>query len=209
MASLIDVTERRKFDYRVLHDMQDARFSFTAYATRRDFDEQRNAVRQPERASKFRCRLVVPTLSGPGTFVPATVIGIDTEIADYPVREPRVWLVSTPAPWSPHFRSESGTPVCTGTEFWEPRRGHVTLGHLVNHLQRLLNWDEKGRGSGYAGWNPDAIAYHRRHYGAGPLDPDLRYSPLPAWLTAGETPSPSFQIIGNVAAAGDFFTRLR
>ncbi|MEV6633553.1 hypothetical protein AB0M54_22670 [Actinoplanes sp. NPDC051470] len=72
----------------------------------------------------------------------------------------------------------------------------MTLGHLVMHITRMLNWDEKGRGGGYVGWNGEAIKYHRKHYGDRPLDPSIVYPRLPLWLTATDTTESSgFEII--------------
>jgi len=88
--------------------------------------------------------------------------------------------------------------VCIGDELWKNQRGYVTLGHLVMHIARMLNWDEKGRGRGYVGWNAKAIEYHRKHYGDRPLDSAIVYPRLPLWLTATEPEESSgFEIISQ------------
>jgi len=72
-------------------------------------------------------------------------------------------------------------PVCLG-ETWLNAEGAMLLGQLFVHIAKLLNWDEVGRGSGYSGWNGEAIAYHKRVYGDKPLNPDLRYPSVPAYI---------------------------
>jgi hypothetical protein len=106
---------------------------------------------------------------------------------------PQTWLISEPIPWSPHF--SQGRPICMGKEFWPARMGHVTLGHLVIHVAMMLNWDEKGRGPGYDGFNRPALDYHAEHYQGRSLDPDLCYPRLPDWLTGQAARRSSFDIL--------------
>lgn len=199
MSRLDDLASRRQFDFSVLTDMRCGVFDFTAYATVADLTMRRRAITRVDdatRASKYHFVLRIPTLIGPGRFAAETEIGVSTDVVDYPINEPNTWIVSKDAPWSPHFRG--GLPVCIGREAWRDHAGHVTLGHLVLHLVRLLNWDEKGRGPGYVGWNGAAIEYHRKHHGGRPLNPSISYPALPGWLAGNGRPAQhDFEIISH------------
>ncbi|WP_066375831.1 hypothetical protein [Herbidospora mongoliensis] len=192
-----ELVERRRFDHRVVSGMRGPLFDFQAYRTSADLQDSRDPVTRAEDAgevSKYQMTLRVPTLIGAGEFRPETVFGVDLDVRDYPLTEPLTWVVSDPVPWSPHF--QKGSPICIGAEFWTARKGHVTLGDLVIHIARLLNWDEKGRGGGYVGWNPEAIDHHAEHYRGRPLDPELQYPALPTWLLgAPAEPISAFEIV--------------
>ncbi len=200
-----DLAKRLQFDFRILRDMRGPTFDFSAFASPGDRDQRRNEIKTLEdatRARKYKMVLRVPTLVAAGEFARETEFAVDLDVGDYPEQAPAVWVRSQVLPWSPHFRR--GSPVCTGEEFWAPRRGHVTLGHLVQHLQRLLNWDEKGRGPGYVGWNGEAIAYHQRVYQGRPLDPEFMYAPLPAWLVNPGQSTLGFEVLRRSGAEPDF-----
>jgi len=177
--------------------MRSTIFDFQAYRTTADLQQDRNRITRAEdasAASKYKMTLRVPTLVGPGTWSDETIFGVDLEVADYPLTEPATWLISSPIPWSPHFAT--GRPICIGWEFWVERKGHVTLGDLVEHVARMLNWDEKGRGSGYRGWNAEAIAYHAKHYKGRALNPQFSYPTPPAWIYGTKAESDgSFEIV--------------
>ena len=191
-----ELAQRRQFDFRVVSDMRSPVFHFQAYRTTADLAADRNGITTAQEAAaagKYKMTLRVPTLVGPGKMSEETVFGVDLDVADYPLTEPATWVISRPIPWSPHFAE--GRPICIGAEFWLARKGHVTLGHLVEHVARMLNWDEKGRGPGYRGWNGEAIDYHRKHYRGGSLNPKLVYPALPAWIYGAEDEPASFEII--------------
>jgi hypothetical protein len=203
-----ELIERRAFDFDLLSGMRCESFDFEAYRSMQDLVRRKRAVTNQSdggEAATYCFILRVPTLSGPGTFVDETLISVDTNgVIDYPDNPPDTRVLSDPVPWSPHYLK--GAPVCIGGEFWLPKRGHVTLGDLAIHLCRLLNWDEKGRGPGYRGWNGAAIDYHREHYGKAPLNPELVYPMLPAWVSGTEGPDASFEINSTfrvVDRAGD------
>jgi len=196
-----ELAQRRQFDFRVVSDMQSPIFRFQAYRTTADLEFDRNRITSVEEAtaaSKYKMTLRVPTLTGPGEMSEETVFGVDLDVSDYPLTEPAMWVISRPIPWSPHFAD--GRPICIGAEFWLAREGHVTLGHLVEHVARMLNWDEKGRGPGYRGWNGEAIDYHKKHYRGRALNPQLVYPALPAWLYGTEAEPASFEIITHQRA---------
>jgi hypothetical protein len=196
-----ELAQRRQFDFRVVSDMLCPTFHFQAYRTTSDLEFDRNRITSVEEATaagKYKMTLRVPTLIGPGEMSEETVFGVDLDVADYPLTEPATWVISRPIPWSPHFAD--GRPICIGAEFWLARKGHVTLGHLVEHVARMLNWDEKGRGSGYRGWNGAAIDYHKKHYRGRSLDPALVYPTLPSWIYGTEAEPASFEIITHQRA---------
>lgn len=199
MSRLDELAARRRFDFSVLADMRCEVFDFMAHANIADLNDRRRAVTsvdEASRVSKYRLTFRIPTLIGPGRFGASTEIGVNTDVVDYPINEPGTWVISPDVPWSPHFRG--GSPVCLGNEAWRDHKGHITLGHLVLHLARLLNWDEKGRGPGYVGWNGAAIEYHRKHYRGHPLNPQIKYPALPGWLSGTpEAPSDGFEIIAT------------
>jgi hypothetical protein len=189
-----ELADRLRFDYEILNDMRCDTFDFEAYRTNWDLDRRANRITSLDQASdarKYRFVLRVPTLVSPGTWAPITEIGVDTDVNDYPEREPNTFVMSPHIPWSPHFKQ--GMPVCIGAEFWEARSGHIVLGELVVHLQRLLNWDEKGRGPGYVGWNGDAVEYQRTVLNGRPLNTTVVYAQLPGWL-AGQQSGLVFEI---------------
>jgi hypothetical protein len=192
-----ELAERRRFDFRVVSEMRNSVFDFQAYRTPSDLERDRSRITRVEdatAASKYKMTLRIPTLIGPGKLCRETLFGVDLDVADYPMTEPGTWVISKPIPWSPHFRE--GSPICIGHEFWLGRKGHVTLGDLVEHIARMLNWDEKGRGPGYRGFNGDAIDYHKEHYHGRALDSQITYPTPPAWLFGmrGE-PAAAFEIV--------------
>ncbi len=186
------MSDRWKFDHRVITEMAATTDLFTveAYATAADIRLRRLA--HPDMTPRaYTVTYHVPTLigegKGRGEFAPRTEMSIDLATPGYPLSPPNVVVISPHMPYSPHFRI--GSPVCIGSEIWGDRRGHVTLGHLVIHLAKLLNWDEEMRGGGYVGWNAAAIAFHKRVFKSQPLNPDLVYPGLPKFLTAKRTRS--------------------
>lgn len=193
-----ELAERRAFDLRVLSDMRCPTFDFEAYRSEADLQRRQRIVTDPgggATVSRYRWIFHVRTHISRTRFAATTEIGVNTDVTDYPSVPPLTWIISSHVPWSPHFLQ--GAPVCLGDELWEPTGGHITLGELAIHIARLLNWDEKGRGQGYEGWNGDAVEYHQTHYGGQPINPKLSYPTLPSWLTGDPKPEPSFQIVSQ------------
>jgi hypothetical protein len=202
------LAERREFDLRVLYDMRCETFDFEGYRSRADLDARRRSVRGPDggaAVTHYRWNFRVRTHISREAFAPATEIGVNSDVTDYPRAQPMTWIISSHVPWSPHFLA--GAPICIGDELWQPTGGHITLGELAIHVARLLNWDEKGRGAGYQGWNGAAIEYHRSRYGGRPINPNLRYPRLPAWLTGEQSTAPSFRVTGGAARDHGFRVR--
>lgn len=197
---------RYELDFRVVSEMSSPLIRAEAYANGNDLVNQANRIGDAARAAHathYRVLFAVPTLIGPGALVPETEIGFRLDVRNYPYAEPATWLISSHVPFSPHFKR--GAPVCLG-EIWKEHDGRMLLGGLLVHVARLLNWDEVARGGGYVGWNPEAVEYHRTRYGSRPLNPDLRYPSLPAWLHDLNPPAletPSFGRAPRKAAAPD------
>lgn len=184
-----ELRERRAFEWQVLDEMTCDAFFAEAYGKVSDLDARRSQITTEANASDATCYRLgfnIPTLIGAGRFIDFTEIGVDTSVSDYPLTAPRTWILSKHVPWNPHFMK--GSPVCIGPHFWVPKNGHVTLAELAIHIAHLLNWDEKGRGPGYRGWNGEAIDYHKAHYGEAPLNPTIEYPRLPLWFT-GDDPA--------------------
>lgn len=193
--------DRRAFDLRVLSEMRCGTFDFEAYRTLADLQARRGRVTDPSagaHVTHYRWIYRIRTHISKNKFSPKTEIGVNTDVTDYPRQEPGTWIISADVPWSPHFMK--GAPVCIGPEIWSMRDGYITLGELAIHIAHMLNWDEIGRGRGYVGWNPAAVKHHRDFYGGKPINPDLDYPVLPAWLTGeSQAPSPGFTVVDREA----------
>jgi hypothetical protein len=176
---------RRALDYRVNMAMAERcpLLEVEAYASASDLKARRNKitdVAQAHRAAHYWTKYKIPTLVGPGRFVDETIIHVDGEVSGYPTTPPASWVL-TQIPYSPHFRA--GTVVCIGT-IWDAPES-VLMGHVIRHNARLLNWHEVARGGGYVGWNGEAIAYHRKHYGTKPLNDGIQYPEIPEDVAFG------------------------
>ena len=127
-------------------------------------------------ARVYRVTYNVRTLVGRATFRDSTTVLFDLLAnGNYPFTDPASWVTSRPLPWSPHFRE--GSVICLG-EIWSSSKGEILLGHLLNHVAKLLNFDEVARGGGYVGWNAEATAYWKKEMGERPISPGLVY-PVP------------------------------
>lgn len=198
--NLGDLQKRRDLDLRVLTEMRCESFQFEAYSTITDLSQGQRPVAGPHgtSASKYRFMFNIPTPTGPASFSSATEIGVDSDVPDYPHQPPRTWVLSRNVPWSPYFMA--GAPVYIDPGQWLVRGDNNTLGHLALHICLLLNWDWRQAGPGYADWNAAAIDHRRSAYGDRPINADLSYPMLPAWLGATAPLHHRFQI--NVPALG-------
>lgn len=169
---------RRKFDYRVLRKLYGGECAVSTHLTAEEAQSGVNAVtdeRKAGHAAHYRLHCRTPTLVGPGEYRAPVLIRIDASDVGYPFREPTAWVVEDSGvfPWSPHFHP--GLPVCLGT-VW-PNDGQILIAHLVTHILRLLNWDEK-LDPNYGGYNRDSVEWWNANLGR-PLNPDLTYPSLP------------------------------
>lgn len=135
------------------------------------------------RALWFLAEYRFPVLVGAGKTTSSTKVVFDTSSAEYPFTPPRVQVISSPLPWSPHVHPATGS-VCLG-EGWTNARGKMSLVALVIHVCRILNCDEPDRGDGYVGWNAPAASYWRRVLVRQPLNPALPYPVVPVEITHG------------------------
>ncbi len=145
-----ELRSRLKLDYIVCRRMFGEVFSGEAYRTTSDLQRLKDPIMSPDDghyARKYRIDFHVKTLIGPGRLTDLTTIGLDLEAGNYPYEEPRIWIISSHIPYSPHFKKNA---VCTG-DIWERSEGRMLLGELLVHIARLLNWDVRSRG--YEGWN--------------------------------------------------------
>ncbi len=193
---------RLALDWRVIEAMACPTFVGHAYATRADLDTDHNRITSADdghRARFYRLVFNVPTLAKGGALTPRTDVGVDLGVAGYPIAEPTSWCLTSPSPWSPHFEPNSGS-ICTGT-MWQTGDGEQLLGHLVVHIARLLNWQEDVRGGrpSYNGYNAGSIDHWLDRYQARPLNPELRYPVLPAWLF-GQVEEPQFEFVSEPQA---------
>lgn len=178
--------QRLEFDFAVVQRMSGSTWEAEGYRSAEDLKRRVHPNTDPAAAgdvTKYRVTFHVPTLVNPGEFADTTVVALDLAVDNYPY-EPPTTRVLTRIPYSPHFHPGRGVCLETGG-WWQQQRGRILLGGLLNHIARLLNWDEVARGGNYGGWNPAAIAYHRSHYGDRPLNPELTYPVLPVDLTHG------------------------
>jgi hypothetical protein len=178
----------RDVDFRIVNEMQCDTMQATAHRGAADARRGVNAVSQPTDAGEcayYRVTYRIKTLLGPGAFSnPATqpiVVLVDLNSnGNYPYSRPESFVIGPTSPWSPHFHS--GLSVC----FEVPGRvwsadGRTTLGHLLQHLARLINFDERIDDQGYVGYNAAAMAYWRTSLSSGPITPQLTYPMLPSW----------------------------
>src|SRR5262249_40258491 len=136
------------------------------------------------RACAYLVEYQVRSLVGAGQFHDRFQISIDLLVGgDYPFSQPACFVTSKPIPWSPHFFSKNGA-ICLG-ELWTQERGSMTLGHLIIHICKLLNFDEPDREPSYIGWNAAAVNYWRTVLHCQPIDKELVYPTLPASVTHG------------------------
>jgi hypothetical protein len=170
---------RRRFDWRVVRQMNNQRYRFTAHRTAQDAESGRHSIEMEDQARyalHYRAEYGIKTLIGPGAYSSRTVIRVDVSHPAYPFTEPTGWPVKTgesKVPYSPHFAD--GLPVCNGS-IWRSD-GNILLGHYLIHLARLLNWQEE-LSPEYGGYNPAAVQWWRKNINR-PLDPKLVYPALP------------------------------
>ena len=184
-----ELGERLRLDYQVAMGMRCAAMDVTAHHKSEDLRAQRNLITSEVNAhlaSHYRACYRIKTLVGRDRYAEHTAVHFDLLAnGNYPYSEPGCWVVSSPMPWSPHFKK--GYPICIG-EIWKEAKGNILLGHLLIHVARLLNFDEAARGGGYRGWNGAAINFWQKQLHGRPITSGLVYPALPVDLTHGLTP---------------------
>lgn len=128
----------------------------------------------------------LPMLAAPGRpLASATAVFNLLAGGDYPFSPPTVAFAAHPFPWCGHVHALTGT-VCLG-EGWVRARGQITLGHLIVHVTRLVNFDEPQT---FDGFDAAALRYGRDVLHGRPLNPDLVYPALPADILHGVREEP-------------------
>jgi len=180
------LASRLAFDWRIAQSMQGPVTSIHAFPDALSLSKRRKEITdaaQAPKATHYLVEFYIRSLVGEDQFHDRFDVSIDLLAGgNYPYSEPVCFVVSRPIPWSPHFLE--GAPICLG-ELWTDLSGHGTLGHLVIHTCKLLNWDEFARSPGYVGWRPDAVSYWKKKLKKQPITPGLQYPVLPAELTHG------------------------
>jgi hypothetical protein len=176
---------RLRFDWTVTRNMNSPLVQIQAYKSVADLGRRQHPIVNEEDAHRACAYLVeyrVRSLVAEGVFHDRFEVAIDLLAGgNYPFTEPACFVTSRPVPWSPHFQARSGA-ICLGA-LWTQARGAMTLGHLIVHIAKLLNFDEPDREPSYGGWNAAAVRYWRQVLHRQPVTKDLVYPTLPAEVT--------------------------
>lgn len=190
-----EVASRLKnVDYRLAMDMRCPIMDVSAHRTKDEASRGANPITSASDASEawfYRVSYHIKTLVGEDRYSQPVqepvVVLIDLNAhGNYPFTRPESYVIGSVVPWSPHFAR--GVPVC----FEVPGRvwlasGKTTLGHLLLHLARLINFDEYIGDPRYGGYNAAAVAFWRSVLREQPITPDLAYPVLPAWFFGAES----------------------
>jgi hypothetical protein len=187
-----EIHTRLRLDYKAVMRMQRPTMQVTAYRSVDDVKARRRPITAEadgHLATHYLAEYRMRTLSGPDRYFDRTLVHFDLLAnGNYPFSEPSCWVLSSPMPWSPHFKE--GFPICLG-EIWREANAKILLGHLLIHIAKLLNFDEVARGGGYQGWNPEAIQYWRERLHERPVTPGFVYPVLPFDVVHGLLPEGS------------------
>lgn len=194
--------DRLRLDYRVAMEMSCPVMSVTAYRNADDLEARRNPVVSQEEghlATHYVAVYHMSTLIGADRFSNKTAVKFDLLASGkYPFLPPACFVVSSPFPWTPHFRQ--GLPICTDSERWVEMKGKLLLGHWLVHVAKLLNFDEVPRSADYGGYTPEAASYWRTTLNQRPITPNFSYPVLPTWLNV--------KPVSAFGPAEDFFEAL-
>jgi hypothetical protein len=198
-----ELQSRLRFDWAITNKMKSPLVHTQAFKSLAGLRRRKNPIvneQDGHRASAYLVEYRVRSLVGEGQFHDRFDVTFDLlSGGDYPFSQPACSVISQPIPWSPHFLPGNGA-ICLG-ELWTQSRGAMTLGHLIIHVCKLLNFDEEDREPSYGGWNAAAVRYWRTVLHRQPITKGLAYPTLPGEVThAIETPrKPLFR---PAAAAG-------
>jgi hypothetical protein len=183
-------------DYRLAKDLRCPVMQISAHATKADASRGVNPITREADARNawyYRVNYHIETLIGQDRYSdperdPVQLL-IDLNFnGNYPFSRPESFVIGHTIPWSPHFAP--GIQVC----FEHPGRvwrsdGRTTLGHLVIHLAKLINFDETIANPYYQGYNGEAVRFWRSALHSRPITPGLIYPELPAWYFSGDQAS--------------------
>jgi|ERR1051326_3589834 hypothetical protein len=180
-----ELQSRLRFDWAITQKMNNPLVHIQAFKSLADLRRRKDPIVKEQDAHRAGAYLVeygVRSLVGEGKTHDLFEISIDLLTGgNYPFSEPACFVTSQPIPWSPHFLPSNGA-VCLG-ELWRQARGAMTLGHLIVHIAKLLNFDEPDREPSYGGWNAKAVRYWRNVLHRQPITKGLAYPTLPAEVT--------------------------
>ena len=188
---------RLRLDWNIASRMNGPLAAIQAFRSMADLAGRKHPIQSPEDSHKAVAYLVeyhIRSLIGAAKFHDRFDISMDLMAGgNYPFSDPACFVVSRPIPWSPHFLTGNGS-VCLG-ELWTAARGNITLGHLIIHVAKLLNFDEPDREPSYGGWNAKAMAYWRHVMKRQPVTNGLSYPVIPPEFTHGvtQTSTPLFR----------------
>lgn len=181
------LSSRLRFDWNITGRMRSSIVAIQAFRSMTDLASRKRPILSPEDSHKAVAYLVeyhIQSLIGPGKFHDRFVVSMDLMAGgNYPYSQPACFVISQPIPWSPHFLAGNGA-VCLG-ELWSAAAGNITLGHLIIHVAKLLNFDEPDREPSYGGWNAKAVAYWRQVMKRQPVTKELPYPIIPPEFTHG------------------------
>ncbi len=180
-----ELQSRLLFDWTIATKMASPLVHIEAFRGVADLSRGKNAIVKQQDGPQACAYLVeyrIRSLIGEGIFHNRFQVTIDLlSGGNYPFSEPACYVTSQPIPWSPHFLAGQGS-ICLG-ELWAQSRGAMTVGHLIVHICKLLNFDEPDRGPSYSGWNAAAVQYWRTVLKRQPIEKGLIYPTLPAEVT--------------------------
>jgi hypothetical protein len=199
----------RDVDFRIVQEMQCPTMQATAHRSRNDAHHGMNPITLPAQAHEslfYRVAYRIKTLLGPNTYSdparqPILILVDLNKHGRYPFTAPESFVIGPTTPWSPHF--STGLPVCFERpgRVWAPD-GSKTLGSLLLHLARLINFDETIDDLNYAGYNPQAVQFWRRTLNSGPITPKLQYPMLPTFVYGQQPPAPPQKSRASVVEPG-------
>jgi len=180
-----ELQSRLRFDWTITQKMNSPLVLIQAFKSLPDLRGRKDPIAKEQaghRACVYSVEYRVRSLVGEGVFHDRFQVSMDLLAGgNYPFSEPACFVSSQPIPWSPHFMPRNGA-ICLG-ELWTQARGAMTLGHLIVHICKLLNFDEPDREPSYGGWNAAAVNYWRKVLHRQPLTKELVYPKLPAEVT--------------------------
>lgn len=182
-----ELKDRLKLDYEIVMNMRSPTMNVTAYRNAEDLEAQRNPILSAEEghlATHYFVDYFIKTLIGPDQYSDKTSVKFDLLAnGNYPYTLPSCFVISSPIPWSPHFKE--GIPVHTDYDLWEEAGGRMLLGHWLIFVAKLLNFDEIiPRSANYGGFNPEAAHYWRTKLNQQPVTPGLAYPILPSQVSS-------------------------
>jgi hypothetical protein len=200
----------RDVDFRMMQAMQCETMHSSAHRSKDDARRGVNPITRSADAGNalaYRVTYSIKTLIERGVYSdplrqPIIVLMDLNEHGNYPFTSPESYVIGSVTPWSPHFLPNVRICFEVPGHVWKSD-GSTTLGHLAQHIARLINFDEKIRDPSYTGWNGEAIEYWRQHLNSSPITSNLTYPMIPDWYfdpTGAATPPRATVVTGSSKA---------